>query len=241
MAAYGLEKEMIPDLLTSVHQLFGRPGPYAVACEVPDGSRVVDMMYAAFGEHPSGLDEATSLGRALSRLSLAQMMVLAQLWRHRKLSVRRLSEMMFIPEDVLLRQYLRPMKRLGLTEQVTRSSWQVADWGVWKPEALVAIEAKLTDWREALGQAVDNRKRADYSYIALPAAHLSERHPLWSDARRAGVGVIHLDPTRGAQIVLRARRTLAAETTSRWHVSLRLLADLLADSGRWQTVLQPEA
>jgi hypothetical protein len=53
---------------------------------------------------------------------------------------------------------------------------------------LIGIEAKLADWRRAVGQAFLNRQCVDRSYVAL--WHEGVRDAVLEEAMRYGVGVI---------------------------------------------------
>lgn len=56
------------------------------------------------------------------------------------------------------------------------------------PNALIAVEAKLTRWGRALVQAFLHRYCADYVYIALPSEKIREH--IVSEAHRFDIGVI---------------------------------------------------
>lgn len=234
--AFGLESEMILPLTESLPGLLVPPGPYAVACEVPDGARVVDIMYASLLHTPADIAEVESFAARLSRLSIAQTMVLALIWRERRITTPLLGSMTFMHPDRLETDYLLPFQKAELIEKDQRS-WIVGAWGGVRPPQLVAVEAKLTDWRQALNQAEDNRIRADLSYIALP--RIDVRHKgdnLIREARERGIGIIELDAGGKTDIVLRARRTPANACRDKWPLSVRLLADALRPNGRWSLV-----
>ena len=79
---------------------------------------------------------------------------------------------------------------------------------VWTPTTLIAIEAKLTDWGQALAQAYLHRWCVDYSYVALPTKAVTEAR--LAEARRFGIGVIAVDST-SADIRQKAGRNQPAE------------------------------
>jgi hypothetical protein len=56
---------------------------------------------------------------------------------------------------------------------------------------LVAIEAKVSDWKRGIAQAALNRFFADHSYVAVPSARVAEG--VIAEARRHGVGVLGVD------------------------------------------------
>ena len=79
---------------------------------------------------------------------------------------------------------------------------------VWTPTTLIAIEAKLTDWGQALAQAYLHRWCVDYSYVALPTKAVTEKR--LTEARRFGIGVVAVDSTR-ADIRQKAARNRPAK------------------------------
>jgi len=88
---------------------------------------------------------------------------------------------------------------------------------------LVAVEAKLTDWRRAIQQAVRYRTFADEVYVALPMAlaqAVASRHLLPS-----GVGLIGVDPSR-LSIIARPARSDEIENWRRLLVSEELVRRL---------------
>jgi hypothetical protein len=180
--------------------------------------------------------QAEGVANKLSRLSMAQTMVLALIWREKKVSASRLSAMTYVGLDELREGYLEPFCRAGLVDQEGRS-WVVGSWGEARPGHLIAVEAKLTDWREAIWQAKDNRGRADYSYVALPkVSRRRTREELIKSAREQGVGVVELHPRGEAEIVLKARKTPSDVCIQKWQLAVRLLADSSRTNSRWTLI-----
>lgn len=57
---------------------------------------------------------------------------------------------------------------------------------------LLAVEAKLIRWRQALSQALLYRRYADESYVALPRPVAAQAFEHVSEFREAGVGLISI-------------------------------------------------
>jgi len=190
-------------------------------------------MYASLPHAKANMSDLVPFAERLSRLSVAQTMVLALVWREGRLSTQRLSAMTYLRPDRLEDEYLRPFERSGLVLR-DRRSWTVGAWGEARPAQLVAVEAKLTNWREALAQADDNRSRADLSYIALPEVDAGrKRAEIRRSAMQLGVGVVELNSQGDASIVVKAKRSPAHVCRQKWQLSVRLLADALRADGRW--------
>jgi hypothetical protein len=68
---------------------------------------------------------------------------------------------------------------------------------------IVAVEAKVIDWKRALQQAARNRLFANLSYVALPQA-VAGRPSLYTEARGLGIGVIAVDADGHASVTVDA-------------------------------------
>lgn len=217
---YALERDMIPDLVEALPNLLGPTGPRVLAAEVPEGPRVLDLVMAWSDVRPDD-DYAVAGLKAISRLSNSQRAVLAVLWSSGRSSVDRLSRRTFIDAERLLDEHLRPMQRAGLVGQIGSRSWIVTLSGSLTPRTVIAVEAKLYDWRCALRQAHDNRRRADYSYVALPDTQREKSSAIYTHARAIGVGVIEVSPT-GSRIAVKARRGGDLDRAARLQMWMRL-------------------
>jgi len=61
-------------------------------------------------------------------------------------------------------------------------------------ECVIAIEAKLEDWRSALHQAFRNRCFAHQSYVLLPKSTALRAHRYAGEFDRRQVGICYLEP-----------------------------------------------
>lgn len=78
-----------------------------------------------------------------------------------------------------------------------------ADVLVLADDDLVAVEAKLTDWRRALGQAALNQSVVDLSYVAMWQGRTSP--DLLTHAAAEGIGVVGVSPG-GLSVLVSPRR-----------------------------------
>jgi len=85
---------------------------------------------------------------------------------------------------------------------------------------LVAIEAKMRDWRRALSQASSYARYADLCYVALPTEICSRAIEEMYLFKRAGVGLISFD-MRSIRVLVSARRQTNHDW-QRFHVLSRL-------------------
>jgi hypothetical protein len=85
-------------------------------------------------------------------------------------------------------------RRTRLAREVKSHGRFKTDVCLYADGSILAIEAKLFDWRRALGQARLNTYYADRSYIALWQAQITDGIVI--EASRHGVGVIGVSRSR---------------------------------------------
>lgn len=103
-------------------------------------------------------------------------------------------------------------------------------------DSFVAIEAKLTDWRRAVAQAVRYRTFAHLSYIALPLATRGSVDEAW--VRRSGIGLIYVGDTE-AEIAVEASPSCMVESWRRLLVSETLVATGMRPASSCSSVSDP--
>jgi hypothetical protein len=79
-----------------------------------------------------------------------------------------------------------------------------------KSGEVVAIEAKLTRWRDALHQATRNRSFAETSYVLLPTAAAKVAEKYLAEFRVRNVGLCSLSPC-GLDVIFEPRRETPIE------------------------------
>jgi len=152
--------------------------------EVTAGRSIADVVAVIPGRRPAGLRP----------LSVWESFVLAAV---RQLGSTRIDvlERVCGLEPRALREDERRFDRLvkiGFLKRGGGGSVQVGStWG--RSFHMVAIEAKLTRWRDALEQAREYRRFADQAFVALPEASipLTRRHR--ADFETAGVGLLSVN------------------------------------------------
>jgi len=81
---------------------------------------------------------------------------------------------------------------------------------------IVAVEAKIRDWRRALEQAAANTWFASHSYVLLPCERFNEN--IAEHARRLGIGIMTVEDSRVA-IRLQARRLPIPSSYGSWLIN----------------------
>lgn len=95
------------------------------------------------------------------------------------------------------------LDRMGLIKRT--STGRISAARSWPTSTrIVAVEAKLLRWRDALAQATTYRRYADESYVALPDAYAGPAMASEDLFRAAGVGLLVVSSSR-------IRRAIAAE------------------------------
>lgn len=122
------------------------------------------------------------------RLTVKEAVVLSQLRRHGATRIDLLEKRCRVRRGALREGELRRIisrgiisvgkgGRIGLSDD-SESSFRI-----------VAIEAKLQRWRDALKQAVEYQRYADYSYVLLPAHYANEAVKNRTKFLKSGVGL----------------------------------------------------
>ena len=88
---------------------------------------------------------------------------------------------------------------------------------------IVAVEAKISKWQDALMQAAGNAWFASHSYILLPSRKLGELAA--SNARALGIGVLVLENDQVATIEPAKARSIPASLGS-WIVNEWMVREL---------------
>lgn len=226
-----MERELVDSLVPGLQSALRPSLELFVATEVTNRSRVVDVALADT-HHPSTVvPDWSSYLPGFRKLDGRRTSLLAIVWRERRVSLDRLSDITWTPVE-RLEPDLREMSRLGLIDINHRGTLRPTAWSEWSPGSLIAIEAKLTDWRGALSQATDHLAWADYSYIAMPADGPLAMPAVRRALREEGIGGLLVDSSSDVLIRPRARR-FPKQGFARERVSIEILGDLLLGASRW--------
>jgi len=96
-------------------------------------------------------------------------------------------------------------------------TYATAPWVINDPIELVAIEAKITRWREALAQAHRYRAFADRTYVALPSEIIDRTEAIGECAHRMGIGLIAVTST-SASVILESPSVVPRTADRMWIV-----------------------
>jgi predicted transcriptional regulator len=90
-----------------------------------------------------------------------------------------------------LRRAVTALEAAGLVSETTRRVRARSLSDIFLARQIIAIEAKMSDWRRAIDQAIANTWFASHSYILLPERPLGV--DLLKAAERNGIGVLTFD------------------------------------------------
>ncbi len=196
-AAFETERQLQARLVT-LSELFGAVGPEVrIRREMPVGTCIPDLLLVSFDRVP-----AQSILRL--RWSYPHAHVVAELRRVPHLRRDTLVARMFDRRpriDRLLDELIDAGALIAPTADTVRLSEELLTLRM----EVIAVEAKLSRWSEALEQAVSYRAFADRSLVAMDADRVTEDSPKMTEAfSRAGIGLAVVD-NAGGQLVHRGR------------------------------------
>jgi hypothetical protein len=91
---------------------------------------------------------------------------------------------------------LKRLARLGFVAESAPDLWSLSALDL-QSARVIAIEAKLTRWQDALAQAISYRRFANLSFVALPLSVLQRRRDEFrADCERNEIGLIGVAPSQ---------------------------------------------
>lgn len=115
--------------------------------------------------------------------------VMALLERKRSMSVEAITKAIFMsPDDV--GQTLGKLSRAGVVQCVRGAAWRLSREHHSSRIEVVAVEVKLSRWREALCQAEEYLEFADWAYVILDGNRVSESSLMRDAFAARGIGLL---------------------------------------------------
>lgn len=153
---------------------------WAIRREVQVGRAVADLVIL--------LGESGTAARPRKPLSVSESVILSCVRNHGSRNDEQLAIRCGFSNPKAVHRPLRQLARHGWLS--IDDDGQVSLAAQAQSSRLVAIEAKLTRWREALGQAEGYLRFADASYVILPIASIGSTLQNLESFRAAGVGLL---------------------------------------------------
>ena len=201
MPQFNAEAQMCAVLEERLASVFGAPGLQTTAfAEVPVGSVIPDFLVVQGG--------AKETGRRL-RLTNFDAAILAELLR----GCRRagtVARRLWSEEQTILTR-LNRLRRVGLVREVRRGSFSPVT-TPFSGTHVIAVEAKVSRWTEALRQAASYQTFSNESYVALPSRLVASHARVLTEVRGAGIGLLAVSE-RGVLPIVKAvpRRAMTSD------------------------------
>ncbi len=228
---FALECEMIPFILNGLSTIIKAE---AIACanELPVNGRVVDVVAAPVNK--SLMKTSNETASLLRHLSMIQLDLLAILMLKPTTSIQCLCRFTFMHTKQIHEVFINPCLELGLIERVSRYTYTPTDWVQALPTEIVAIEAKLARWQEALNQANNNLVFADYSFVALAEEKVPRNRESLNMFRNAGIGLFSVNSNGDIKLIVSPNKSSLIGRDSHMQ-KIRLLRDLhKPNNSKWK-------
>lgn len=179
------------------------PEQVRIVHELPIGHSIADVVI---------LRSRDDLVRPVAPLTVAESVVLAALRQLRSARPETIGRHTFMSAEEVLGVLRGRLSRWRLFKSRDRGVVEArASWV--ETAEIIAVEAKLTRWREALVQAASYRKYANRSFVMLPEKHAEVATQHAGLFRAAGVGLLSYS-SRGVACKIAGRQ---ARLHDSWH------------------------
>lgn len=235
---FARESDLVSVLLGDISKQFLSKFDY-FAKELPVGSRWVDLAFAILRDNNQQvsweLEDFSKFQRAFRALSMVELRYLSFLIGNRGVSIHKMMDAFLLSSNEIRERFLDKFLDSGLVERSSRYTYKATNWVLLEPEKIIAVEAKLSNWNEALMQALDYRIFADYCYVALDGEHWKDKHRFIFKMR--GIGLILVFENE-VKVELEPRRlALGGCNMETQFQRLRVIRDmLLGHSNKWKPV-----
>lgn len=132
-------------------------------------------------------------------LSVAESAILSSLRRLGTANVDMIAKEVFMQTEPVRRLLLGRLSNWLLVRSEDTGEFRTIKTWVSQSE-IIAVEAKLTRWREALAQATVYRRYADRAFVLLPIASAAIASQHKDDFVAAGVGLLSYDGTKVSRV-----------------------------------------
>lgn len=226
---YNLEKEMIPVIEKYVVNKFKCE---AIAEELPVNHRIVDIVLAKVSYPEENRLQAYKT--SFNKLTMAELDVLADIYIKKQISIHYLIKKLRMDSNSIKEKYLNKFMKNNLILRVSKYRYKTTEWAEIKVKNIIAIEAKLSDWKTVLTQAIDNLAFADYSYVAIDEAVCTEK--IISQFVEKNIGIMSVG--NGNMVKLVNKPKINKNTIPGDFALQRILVcrDLICNKSKWKLV-----
>ncbi len=193
-SAFELESELCAVLSDRIADVLERDGarPMMPLGEVQVGLVIPDLVFVS---------SAICLAQRPVELSGFDTWIVAELLRARPRCAKTLAARLFArPEKTT--KALHRLERIGVLHRESDAAFMLRDWFPTDSE-VVAVEAKLARWRDAVDQAEEYLHFANRSYVALPTETVTRSTELKAECRKRRLGLLAVS-RQGVELVREA-------------------------------------
>jgi len=192
LETFRLEAQLCEVLVAGLLDALGWSRTAAMLSEVQVGAVIPDLV----------LVDSRRVGTSPCALTGFDTWIVADLLRSRARRVKTLSDRLFAEPEKTTRAVAR-LERLGLVDRPSKATFSIREGSFPRDAEVIAVEAKLSRWREAIDQATAYRRFANRSYVALPRETLERSKGIVPTCRSRGLGVLAVS-SDGVHVVRRA-------------------------------------
>ncbi len=198
MSNYRFERELQEEIEGLLLSILPSEGERVYRREVPMGDRIPDFVCISF----KNLSDEDVLPKNCTYRHAA---VLATLRQRRRTQPAALAKRLYTDVD-RLQPLLKDLIASGaVVENPTGSLSLSVLWAELRAE-VIAVEAKLTRWKDALIQAISHKRYADAAVVAMDAATTPRKASSIQAFADQGVGLCAISPNSAEWIVEPKRR-----------------------------------
>lgn len=235
--AFALENQMIPVIKSQYNMFINTTsfGSVAYAEELPVNHRIVDLLFAPMQTSAEALNNV-GYKKSLKKLNMSQLDVLSIFMTNPNgVSIQNLSKILRMKPDKVHEHYLNLFLELELIQRNSRYTYTSTGWASITPLYVVAIEAKLTKWQEALDQAIYNLNFADYSYVAMDHS-MNFRQNIIEKFIEANIGLLSVSVNNEIIVVYEPKKNNSYKYSDFRLQRLRLCRDLICQNSKWNII-----
>ncbi|NFO15687.1 hypothetical protein FDB34_16185 [Clostridium botulinum] len=208
---------------------------FIYAYEFPVYYRMIDITLASYCKEYNEFDECKEYQKIIRNLSPNCFNILALMSLKKRTSVSLIKRELLV-EDSELKFCLDKLNKLGLVKKVSKYSYQCTEWSVILPQALIAIELKLSRWQEALEQGIFNQRFAEYSFVVLDKERIKINEKIEKLYKENNVGLIYLSSDGLIEFIVRPKKNRNINKYVNQFHKLKILKDFIVNDEKWKQI-----
>jgi len=230
---YEKERKMVPHIIEGLKNVFSINKKIAIAEELTVSSRIIDLVFLTI-ENEDLLDE--EIINKLKRLNSSEQYILSLMSEYGDFSIQKIASDTFSDYYNIKNDYIKLFLNLNFIEQLSRYRFKVIEPLINSIGELYAVEAKLSRWKEAIAQAEDTKKFADYSYVAMDAEFANEKkNAIISHFTEKNIGLILVDEDGSLSTAVNTKKVNSKNKTESRLQQLKALQDFNTNK-KWKVL-----